>query len=272
MSPDLAKMSFYFPKVSRPIKTKRELFDLIIRKMRSDGNIKRTGFLKEKIFLKELLNHIGNNTFFKYKNLSAAQKKIIQKNIIAVLEKSNKILPHPDLPIFIFAYPWFPHERTGALFQGVNAFAAYYTIHLFIDLKNYKKNSIRQTLAHEWSHLVFYRYHLESQYTLCTYMIMEGLAEVFREEIIGGGISPWASALNNQEAEKQLKSFSKKLLARKGMKIYHRVFLGNKKYKRWTGYSIGYWLVKKFRTMNPDLSWKEIVKTKPENILKSIKK
>lgn len=269
MSPNLVKISFYFPKVSSPIKTKRELFDLIIRKMESDGNIKRTGYLKEKTFLKELFNYIGNNTFV-YKNISATQKKIIKENITATIKKSNKILPHPDLPIFIFVYPWFPHKRTGVLFQGVNGFAGYYTIHIFININRYEKESLRQTIAHEWSHLVFYQYHPERQYTLYTLMIMEGLAEVFREEIIGGGISPWASALTKKEAEKKIKSFSPKLLARKGMKIYREVFFGSKRYKRWTGYSIGYWLVKKFRKMNPNLSWKEIVKTKPEEILKSI--
>jgi uncharacterized protein YjaZ len=55
------------------------------------------------------------------------------------------------------------------------------------------------------------------------------------------------------------------------MKIYREVFFGSKKYKRWTGYSIGYWLIKKFRIMNPNINWEEIIKIKPEHILKSIK-
>jgi uncharacterized protein YjaZ len=270
MSHNLVKISFYFPKVSHPIKNKHEFFNLIIQKIQSDGNIKRTGYLKEKNFLKELPNYIGNN-ISTYKNLSAIQKKIIKKNITTAIKKSNKILPHPDLPIFIFVYPWLTNQKNNILFQGVNAFASYYTIHLFININNYKKDSLQQTLAHEWNHLVFYRYHPERKYTLYTYIVMEGLAEVFREEVMGGRISPWVSALTKKEARKKLKSFSLKLLSQKGMKIYREVFFGSKKYKRWTGYSIGYWLIKKFRIMNPNINWEEIIKIKPEHILKSIK-
>ena len=169
-------------------------------------------------------------------------------------------------------YPWFPNIKNRALFQGVNAFAVYYTLHLFIDLNSYTGDSLQQTIAHEWNHLVFYRYHIEQDYPLYTRMIMEGLAEIFREETMCGNISPWTSALTKTEAETQLQSFNTKLLARKGMKIYREVFWGSKKYKRWVGYSIGYWLAKKFRKLNPKLSWEEIIKTKPEDILKSVKK
>jgi len=78
MISDSVKISFYFPKALHPIKDKRKFFNLIIQRMRSDGNIKRTGYLKEKDFLKDLIGHIGNNAFT-YKNLSAAQKKLSKK-------------------------------------------------------------------------------------------------------------------------------------------------------------------------------------------------
>lgn len=47
------------------------------------------------------------------------------------------------------------------------------------------------------------------------------------------------------------------------------LFGNNKKFERWTGYSVSYWLVKEFRKMNQKFSWEDIMKTKPEYILKS---
>ena len=56
------------------------------------------------------------------------------------------------------------------------------------------------------------------------------------------------------------------------MKIYREVFFGNKEYKRWTGYSIGYRLVKEFRKKYPNISWGEIIKMRQKDILVTIKK
>jgi uncharacterized protein YjaZ len=266
MSSDSIKIRFYFPDMLQRTKSKRNLAWLIMKEMRKDGGVNYAGYLKEKDLQGLLRLHIDSNNSTHYKPLSAKQKLVIKKIIREIGKKCHKSLPHPDLPIFVFVYPWFPNDDDRTLFEGIMAFAIHHTIHLFIDCGTYTQTSLRETIAHEWNHLVFYQYHPEQDYSLRTHIIMEGFAEVFREEAVGGKPAPWALALTRKEAREQL-ALLQQHLNTKGMKIYREVFYGDKKYKRWTGYSIGYRLIKEFRKKYPKLSWKKIIKTKPEDIL-----
>ena len=269
MKSNSIKIKFFFLKISRNVKNKQDFVRLLIETMQKDGSIKCAGYIKKKDLYKDLLRNIGNGNVTPYRSISPEQKQAIKKTIYEMMEKCHRTLAHPDLPIFIFVYPWFPKVNDRVLFRGIMAFAAYYTVHLFIDLNAYNQKSLKQTLAHEWNHLIFYRYHPKTKYKLCDHIIMEGLAEVFREELIGGKPAPWALALTKKEARKQFELLKHKLNT-KSKKIYRGLFFGNKKHKRWTGYSIGYRLVKEFRKKHPKLCWEEILKTKPEDVLKII--
>ena len=50
-------------------------------------------------------------------------------------------------------------------------------------------------------------------------------------------------------------------------KFYINLFFGSKKFKRWSGYTIGYFIFKEFRKQNKNLSWKELVRLSPEIFL-----
>jgi uncharacterized protein YjaZ len=271
MQPNLAKIKFYFPVAPRKAKNKREFVSLIMESMRKDGTIKYAGYLKEKDLREDLLRHVGDQDIALYKPLSAKKKQAIEKDVLAAVKKCYGSLPHPNPPIFIFIYPWFPSAEENISLGGISALATYYTMHLFINIDSYTRTYLKETIAHEWNHLVFYRHHPESQHTLRAHMAMEGLAEVFREEVMGGKPAPWALALTNKEAQKQFAVLRGKLNT-EGMNLYREVFFKNKKYKRWTGYSIGYRIVKDFRKKHPKLSWGEMVKMQPENILKMTEK
>src|SRR3989338_742310 len=271
MQSDLVKIKFQFPSLSHKITNQRELVGLLMEAMRSNGDSKYAGYLKKKDFHEDLLRHIGNTDIVLYRTPSLKQKRSIEKIIYATVKKCHKVLPHPDLPIFAFVYPWFPNIDNSVLFGGTTAIATYYTLHLFIDLRSYTQVYLKETIAHEWNHLVFYRHHPERHYALRDHILMEGLAEIFREEVMGGKPAPWALALTGKEVQKQLELLKQKLHT-KSMKIYREVFFGNKEYKRWTGYSIGYRLVKEFRKKYPNISWGEIIKMRQKDILVTIKK
>jgi uncharacterized protein YjaZ len=266
----MVKIKFYFPSQLRlrKAKNKREFVALIMESMHKEGTIKYAGYLKEKDLREDLLRHLGDKDINLYKSPSSKQKQAIEKDVRVAVKKCYSVLPHPNPPIFVFIYPWFPNADDNISLGGITALAAYYTMHLFVNLNSYARTSLEETIAHEWNHLVFYRHHPEGQPTLRAHMAMEGLAEVFGEEVMGGRPAPWAVALTGKEAQRQFTALRAKLNV-KGMKTYREVFLGSKKYKRWTGYSIGYRLVSEFRKKHPKFSWEEMMKMKPENILET---
>ena len=168
----MIKVRFYFPDTSR-IKDRNDLVDILMWTMRKDGGIKYAGYLREQELRKDLLRHIGTRGLFRYEPLSAGKKRIMDRDIRAAVKKCQTTLPHPDLPIFVFVYPWFPSRSERAKFEGISALAAYYTIHLFIEPDSYTRLSLKKTIAHEWSHLVFYRYNPKHRYTLGEHILME---------------------------------------------------------------------------------------------------
>ena len=268
MKSNLIEINFYFPKPSL-VKDKQKLVDLIMEAMRNDGTIKYAGYSNENILRRDLLRHIGNYNNSQYGNLSEKEKQSISKTIQSTINKCNKILPLPTKN-FIFVFPWFPSEKES-VFNGSFGFAAYSCVlYLFIAPHIFTKESIADSVAHEINHTISYYYHFDryTQWSLLDHIVNEGLAENFREDVFKTKSAPWAIALSEQMAFEILKKIYPKLNS-KDDKIHQAVFFGNDKYERWTGYSVGYWLVKKFKKMNQELSWEKVIKTKPEDILKS---
>jgi uncharacterized protein YjaZ len=267
---NLIKISFYFPKKNL-VKKKQELVNLIIKAMHNDGNIKYAGYSNETMLKKDLLYRIGYFDRNNYRALSKKERQNIIKIIMTTLARCNKILPLPT-KVFIFIFPWFPSKKDSA-FNGSFGFAVYKCVfHLFIAPNIFYEKSIIDSVVHEINHIVSYYYHPDryARWSLLDHIINEGLAENFREDVLKTKPMPWAIALSKKKAFEILKEIYPKLNS-KDEKIHQSVLFGNKNYKRWTGYSIGYWLVKEFKNKNRKFSWEEIIKTKPEDILKSIK-
>lgn len=265
MKSDLIDIYFYFPE-TKP-KNKQALVNFIVELMRKDGTIQYAGHADEKSLRKELLRHIGGYKAALIRNLSTKEKQAIEKSIHETVKKCNEILPLPTKN-FIFVFPWFPLEEEMA-FSGSFGFAAYSCVlHLFIALEAFTPEAIANSIAHEINHTISFYYHFEryGRWSLLDHIINEGLAENFREDVFKNTKpAPWAIALTEKEALSALKSISP-LLDSKSHSTAQKILFGDKHYKRWTGYSIGYWLVKEFKK-DQKLSWKEIMKTTPERIL-----
>ena len=270
MKSDFIKIKFFSPKILRDIKNKQEFTQLLIEAMRKDGSIKYAGYLKEKDLYDDLLRHIGSGDITQHKILSTKQKQDIKKTIHTTVQKCNRKLPVPTKN-FVFVFPWFPTED-DKVFKGSFGFAAYSCVlHIFISPQIFTRESLADTVAHELNHTIFYYYHFDryGKHSLLDDIIAEGLAENFREEVLDKKSAPWAIALTRKEAFEVLGSI-KPLLYSKDFRIRKRILFGDIKHKRWTGYSIGYWLVKEFRKKHGELSWEEIIKTKPEDILEAV--
>lgn len=219
-----------------------------------------------------MLDHIGNGSIEQYKEISAEQKLEIGKVISRTVEKCNDKLSVPTKN-FIFVHPYFTTEE-DKVFEGVMAVAAYSCVfHLFVNIDEYTKKSIENTVAHELNHTIYYYHHYDNfnNYTLLNEILLEGLAENFREQYFNHEITKWAGALEKEEAFRILNDLDKNTLESKNQKVIKEFLFGNDKYKRWNGYSTGYWLVKEFMKRNKDLSWDELMKTNPKRFAEIIK-
>jgi len=123
--------------------------------------------------------------------------------------------------------------------SGVTGFG-FGAIRLFIN-SNVKgwKTALKECVCHEFNHIVYNKYHRRE--TLLDNIIYEGLAEPFREHVVGGKQAPWSKALTLREC-KRIFSRIEKLLSSKSPKVYRSVFFDfeDEKYPLWSGYSIGY--------------------------------
>jgi len=272
MNPKLEQIEFYFPEKGNGIKSKKELVDRILEMMKKKESITYAGHTDEEGLREGILKHLGNANIEKYKPLSKLQKEEIQKQIGETISECNKHLPLPTKN-YVFVFPYLPAENEK-VFEGIMGVARYSCVfHLFISPELWSSKVLANTVAHELNHTIFYYYHYDdfNNYTLLDEMLLEGLAENFREQIVDKTPALWAIALNQKEALKTLDSMDDKLLSSKEPKTIQGVLFGNERFKRWTGYSIGYWLVKKLIQKKPDLSWNEIMKLQPKEILKVCK-
>ncbi len=270
MHKDLSQIEFYFP--SGEFKDKTAIVNAIISLIKNRGSINHSGYSDSELLRQGLLDHIGNGNVEQYKEISNEQKLEIEKVISETIKKCNDKLSVPTKN-FVFVHPYFT-TKEDKVFEGVMAMAVYSCVfHLFINLDEYTKKSLENTVAHELNHTIYYYHHYDNfnDYTLLDEMLLEGLAENFREQYFNSEITKWAGALEKEEAFQILKNLDKHTLESRDQKVIKEFLFGNNKYKRWNGYSIGYWLVKKFVNKNKYLSWNELMKTNPKKFIEIIK-
>lgn len=168
----------------------------------------------------------------------------------------------------MFVYPWFPSEDMEE-FEGTMGTTFWSgTFHVYIDTKNFSFSALEETIAHEYNHCVRFNYFSPFEQTMLEAIIMEGLAEHFREEVVGGEPSPWSKALSRKKVKQTLKKLDRELYtSTENRELYEDIFFGGDKYERWTGYSAGYAIVGSYRNKREEVSWRKLIKIKSEEIL-----
>ncbi|MEX0920213.1 MAG: DUF2268 domain-containing putative Zn-dependent protease [Candidatus Pacearchaeota archaeon] len=188
----------------------------------------------------------------------------VTRLIKEALLKCYKEIPLKNKKVAVFYTDYkFIKDKMGGV--GGNALHEN-LISLYINPSNKKwKDRLESFIVHEYSHLTVFD--KRKWKTIEDSLIIEGIAEVFRDEIVGGKPSPWTSALTEKEAKDLLKKIKNKLKT-PVEKMHKELFFGSKEFKMWSGYSLGYQIVKSFRKKYPELSWKKIIKMKSSEILK----
>ena len=189
----------------------------------------------------------------------------IIKTITEAIKKCSDVLPGGITSIFVFpTFSQFVKEEMS----GTTGYTPWPdTILIFINPANLRcDKALSETVGHEFNHTVFLRN--KKCATLSESIIFEGLAEHFREQVIGGDQALWTKIFELNQARVIFSEMKlANLLQSTDPKIRRGVFFGNEKYIRWTGYVIGYYIVKSFLENNPSLGWKEIMTKQPKEII-----
>lgn len=251
----LVNIKLYFPTQ----KILKKIPEEILENIRNEKMNNYLGYWTDEDFFKDFKDRIGKSKS-KIKIISEREKGKITDLILEYTNKFNKILKFRDVPIIFFVFPWYPTEKLSKEMGGISAYAMYHgVIHLYVDLEKYSKQSLEETLAHELNHLKYYE-NFENMFelTIRDQLILEGLAECFRDEVIGGKSAPWTKNLSKKELEKAIQDLQP-YLDKVDWNLHNEIFYGSKKWKRWTGYSVGYFLVKKCLGTIKKKNWENIM-------------
>jgi uncharacterized protein YjaZ len=139
-------------------------------------------------------------------------------------------------------------------------------IHLFIHPETQDKDIV-ETLVHEYNHTVFRNNHYWN--SVEEGIVAEGLAEHFREQLVGGKRAKWTTVFNKREAFQWLKTLEP-ILQSENSQDYTNVFTNfdEDPYPLWSGYSIGYHVIDDYMKKN-SLSWEELMMKPPKEIIQA---
>ncbi|PIS42663.1 MAG: hypothetical protein COT24_02305 [Candidatus Kerfeldbacteria bacterium CG08_land_8_20_14_0_20_40_16] len=172
--------------------------------------------------------------------LGLSEQKTVQSASEAI-KKCQKYFPIKKCDVFLF--PTYDPFVLKKMF-GVNGFTPWQsTILLFIHSGCKNLKYIQYTLAHEYAHAAMLNYHKWE--SLEDSLFFEGIAEHFRERVLGGREAPWVKALSQKKSKQLYKKLQNKLKS-KDPSLYGEIFLGKGKvFPLWSGYAIGYYMVGK---------------------------
>lgn len=242
----------------------KNLIKSIIKETPYFEDVGYAGFRKKAVLRKHIIFGMANNSV---KGNPPIFKGLDKERILETIKNVNiKCYKQVPISIRIFLFPTYSSFVKDSM-SGVSGFCPWKnTIIIFIHPNaNRWRIALKNTFCHEYAHAVIFNYH--NQETLLDGIIFDGLAEHFRISLVNGILEPWSKALNKKEAKYILNELKYKLESR-SHKLYNEVFYGGGKYPLWTGYSIGFYIVRDYLMNLEKIEWPKIFKKNPEEILK----
>lgn len=235
-------------------------------------NISYAGFNKKRELEKILRKFIFFLDNLKEKKFKPLPKSKIQRLKVFQIIKDSLIQCcnyfSLKTPLRVFIFPCFS-KFVETQMEGVSGFVPRQNVvYIFLHPKiTHFEKRLKYTVVHEFYHAVSDKYCKKWNKSILGSLISEGLANNFCIKAIGGELTPALIALSQKQCQK-IWSKVKKILNSKNSKIWKALFFGNKEYPRWSGYALGYQIVKSFLKKQPEIQWEEIMKISPKEILK----
>ena len=240
-----------------------DLIAVIGESVRNNSKIKNAGHESEKEFIETLTWSIrdGEQAVSAEELYSNFDEANIKSEITEIMNKCKTLVSVENTTITVFpTFSNFVKKEMG----GVSGFTPDKNIMNIFVCKNYEKESLVQTVAHEYAHTISYNF--ISPKTLMDSILLEGLAEVFSEKITGHQ-SQFSKKISETEAVELFKTLP---LEKEGWDEVRELFTGGKKYPLWAGYSISYYLIKKYIAEN-NIEIEKLLLEEPMKIISKIK-
>ena len=191
------------------------------------------------------------------------EKDLINNIIKETLEKCNETLSLEN--IIVIVLPTFD-AFTLEQMNGCGGFAPFGGSSIIISLNTNTQGwqlALAETIAHEYHHVVVHK--KNDWKSLGDTFVYEGLAEHFRESILGGEKATFVK-YNSRETCLKYWDFLKLMIDDESEELYRGVFFGDEKHPQWLGYSLGYNLVSAYQDIYKE-DWKKITERKTKEIL-----
>lgn len=262
------KIFWYIPE---KLESSEQIVDDIVQGIKDDGRMEVCGCLSEGYLRSSLEFKLEGVDWDGYPELTSQMKSEIEKEILGVFKLANETL---EIPIgqLVYIFPWQDNDPEYGM-GGTTGTAQYSCVfHIYIDVRKLSMNALRDTIVHELNHTIYYYRNFErmGEYSLLENIVMEGLAEHFREEVLGGEHAPWAVALEEEEAFVMAKTLAPDWDSTDWDGPIPEVIFGYGKYPKWFGYTLGYWLVKRMRERHPQMMWDELMDVSVEEYRKMV--
>jgi uncharacterized protein YjaZ len=227
-----------------PIKKEKQLFSKIIK-------LKNHELIRSALFL-----IYGSKKVERWKPVNIKECK---KEIEMMAKKCSRVMSN-KLEVYIFPTV---DEFVIKKMNGVCGFSNWKNKMLLgiFRCKGWRQ-ALRNAFCHELAHALALNFN--NRITLADDIVFEGIAENFREHFVGG--KGFISI-----SEKKAKKIFSEIKSRLNMvddKLYQELFFGGGRYPLWSGYAIGYYIVKNYLKKSKLKDWNEIIKIPPKTIIK----
>lgn len=189
---------------------------------------------------------------------------VIETSFIEALEQIRKKINISNIDIVVYDNPDHAIKEIGIGGCAPTPNLIFVSLDpKFPNLAKSIENELKRTLAHELHHCMRQR-SVGYGDTLLEALVTEGLADHFNLEVYKGRPHPWDTNLSDE----QIKNYLEKAKTKFNDKNYdhNSWFFGSKEENipRWTGYTLGFTIVKKYLEKNLDKKPSELYSTKAE--------
>lgn len=242
---------------------KKEYLNYLIKQVKRIEKIGYCGFENKENLEKNLLWQVFGE---EYSFESGFNVTLIKEVIDETLNVCSK---YSDESIFLYAFPSlnkFTNESMGG--SGGNS-TKHSVILTFVNTKvpTWKINLVK-TIYHEYAHAVSPFYNSWTN-TLGESIVLDGIAEHFQEYASNDKNSLFSDILSDNECKEIIDELRPHFNSTDD-NIYNELFYGGKKYKLWTGYALGYYVIKEYLKSCNNPNWKELLKINPKKIINKL--